>query len=174
VEADGWLAEGAQRNAELNGLGQLTSIHAAVGRRATELRFGVGGEVDDGSGRFGAIVVPAVSIDSLADRYGPPDVVFMDVEGYELEALRGAERTLAGHPDWFVEVHGGEALARFGGSVRDIVREFTERGYRCHAGLDRLGYLPSGALFSDTRFRPLEELPELPDARFFLVALGRR
>jgi FkbM family methyltransferase len=171
VEADDWLAEGAGENARLNGLEQLVCLHAAVAGSDGELRFGMYGEVDEGSGRFGRRRVPAVSVDSLSDRYGEPDVVFMDVEGYELEALHGARRTLQRRPDWFVEVH-GPGLAQYGASVDAVLEEFTARGYECHVAADRLGKLESGELVSLTRFVPLEQATELPPDRFFLVALG--
>ena len=171
VEADDWLAEGARDNARVNGLDQLICLHAAVGARQGELRFGVHGEVDEGSGRSGRRRVPAVTIDALSDRYGEPDVVFMDVEGYELEALHGAQRTLDRRPDWFVEVH-GPGLAQYGASVDAVLAEFKARGYECQVAADRLGKLPSGELVSLTRFVPLEQATELPPDRFFLVALG--
>jgi FkbM family methyltransferase len=172
VEADGWLAEGAQENARLNGLDQLVCLHAAVAARDGEVAFGVHGEVDEGSGRFGRQRVPAVSIDSLSDRYGEPDVVFMDVEGYELEALHGAHRTLERRPDWFVEVH-EDGLTQYGASVDALLEEFTARGYECQVAADRLGKLASGELVSLTRFGPLEDAKTLPPGRrFFLVALG--
>jgi FkbM family methyltransferase len=172
LEADPWLAAGAERNARLNELGQLVAVHAAVGREDGEIRFGAYGDVDDGSGRFGRVRVPALSIDSLAARHGSPDLVFMDVEGYELEALRGAERTLAERPDWFVEVHGAD-LPRYGGSVEEVIGTLRGRGYDCYGAWDDLGTLPDGEFVSLTQFRPLEEMEdELEGRRFFLVALG--
>ena len=46
---------------------------------------------------------------------GAPDVLFVDVEGYELHVLRGARLTLETHrPDLFVEVHTDAGLERFG------------------------------------------------------------
>ena len=47
-------------------------------------------------------------------KYGVPDVVFIDVEGFEHEALMGASETLRAGPDWFVEVHHPQELARYG------------------------------------------------------------
>lgn len=175
VEADAWLAEAVAENARLNDLDQVVSLHAAVGAEEGDLRFGAHGDVDDGTGKLGRSRVPAVTIDSMAGRYGQPDVVFMDVEGYELEALRGAQETLTRRPDWFVEVHGGDAgLARYGASVRDVVDQFRNLGYDCHVAADQLVVNPADdSLVSLTRFGALEDVKgELPEARFFLIALG--
>jgi FkbM family methyltransferase len=172
VEAGATDSRAASENALLNGLEQLHCLHAAVARSEGVVRFGVNGEVDSGSGRFGRERVPAVSIDGLARTYGVPDVVFMDVEGYEGEALAGAEETLAARPDWFVEVHGDEAIGRYGGSVDEVLRVFTERGYGCHWAKDMLGTRGDGDLLSLTRFRPMNG--SVPHDRFFLVALGEQ
>jgi FkbM family methyltransferase len=173
LEANPYDARTAARNAELNHARQLTCVSAAVGEESGEIRFGLGGEVDDGSGKGGRLRIPALSIDDLAAEHGPPDVVFMDVEGYEHRALAGATSTLERRPDWFVEVHGEEAIGRYGGSVRGVVDTFTSRGYDCLLAADGLGYLPDGRLVSQTRFHPLDEAADLlAGGRFFLIALG--
>jgi FkbM family methyltransferase len=175
LEANPYDARAAEANAALNEKRQLTCVNAAVAEERGEVAFGLGGEVDDGSGRIGSLKVPALSIDDLAAEHGPPDVVFMDVEGYELKALSGARITLDRRPDWFVEVHGEEAIGRYGGSVADVVDTFTERGYECLLAADRMSYLPDGGLVSFTTFRPLEDSADLlSDGRFFLIALGGR
>ena len=55
------------------------------------------------------VTAPVTTIDALVDAGLPrPDWILMDVEGYELHALRGAERTLArgpGSPRVVVELH---------------------------------------------------------------------
>ena len=170
VEACAADIEAARESARLNGLDQMECLHAAVARSEGTAAFGVNGEVDDGSGKFGRERVEAVSIDGLARRYGTPDVVFMDVEGYEGEALAGARETLDARPDWFVEVHGDEAITRYGGSTDEVVGEFDSRGYECHWAADMLGTGPDGRLVSRTTFGPLHGRPEA--GRFFLIALG--
>jgi FkbM family methyltransferase len=170
VEASATDIGAARESAALNGLDQLHCIHSAVARTEGSAAFGVNGEMDDGSGRFGRVEVPAVSIDGLARTYGMPDVVFMDVEGYEGEALAGAEETLAARPDWFVEVHGDQAIGRYGGSVNEVVSVFTGRGYSCFWAKDMLGTTPDDQLLSLTRFAPVNGT--VPHDRFFLVALA--
>jgi len=115
VEATPHNAETARRNATLNGLSQVRVLHAAGADAPGSLRFsprmnGHVAGVDEAS-----VAVRAVTVDQLAAEYGAPDVLFVDVEGYELHVLRGARETLAAHrPDLFVEVHMGEGLERFG------------------------------------------------------------
>lgn len=50
--------------------------------------------------------VPSLAIDTYCDRYGAhPDVVKIDVEGAELQVLRGMESTLSTVDTLFLEVH---------------------------------------------------------------------
>jgi hypothetical protein len=103
--------------------------------------------------------VRAVSVDELAGELGFPDVLFVDVEGHELEALRGSSETLAGRPDLFVEVHAGRRLQDAGGSAEELMALVAAAGY------DDL--LVSGP---DARFLPWCAGAPLPRGHFFLVA----
>jgi FkbM family methyltransferase len=52
------------------------------------------------------VTVPAISLDDAAGWYGPPDVVAVDVEGYEAQVLAGAQGVLdSRRADWLIEFH---------------------------------------------------------------------
>lgn len=163
----------AQRNQQLNARDQLLCLHAAVARASGELPFGLNGEVDDGTGRWGTDRVPAWAIDDLAREYGEPDVVFIDVEGYEQEALAGAAETLGAQADWFVEVHAGGQLEKYGGSAEGVLAHFNRARYELHVAADALRFLPDRVL-SATAFAPIDEAPSsILLSRFFLIAVRR-
>lgn len=161
-----------EQNRELNGLPQLECVHAAIGREAGEIVFGRHGSVDDGSRRWGDMRVRSLSIDGMAEQYGVPDVVFVDIEGYEYEALLGASATIEAGPDWFVEVHGDEELAVYGASSEDVIACFRAAGYDLYAAPDsRYIRHPDGSVTPKHAIRPLEEWPAiLLEHRFFLFA----
>lgn len=72
--------------------------------------------------------IPAVPLDAFTfDRL---DYVKLDVEGYELRALRGAARTLAQHHPVLV-VESGRQLERYGDSHGELVAFLVELGYDC-------------------------------------------
>jgi FkbM family methyltransferase len=171
LEADPHNASLAIETSRLNDLPQLTCLHGAVARASGSLDFSVAGRVDDGSGRLGRVGVPAWSIDDLAEVHGPPDVVFMDVEGYEAEGLAGAARTLEHRPDWFVEIHGDQDLGDYGASVDDVLAYFDREKYALLAGSGTLMRGPDGVVIETATFAPLQEPP--PRGRFFLIALAR-
>ena len=162
VEASPHNYEAAIRNCRLNDAGNVEVINAAVSDTSDAIEFNcrANGQVDDGTGAWGKIAVPSVSVDELAGRYGPPDVLFVDVEGFESKVLRGAADTLSRYrPDCFFEMHVGCGLEKFGGSVRSITDS-----------LDRLGYhLWMSGPGLDT-YIPFSQRSPLVEARFFLIA----
>jgi FkbM family methyltransferase len=164
VEANPHNREVAEQNRALNGAENLTTVHAAVSDKAGFLDFNLGlnGQVDEGDGEWGVQRVSAVTVDSLAKEHGRPDVLFIDVEGFECRVLEGASDALAGRPDCFIEVHSGHGLERFGGSVAALLGRFREAGYELFAHTE--GMREPG------RLGPLDAPPE---GRFFLTALAR-
>jgi FkbM family methyltransferase len=165
VEANPHNAALGQRNRDLNRVEHLHVLQAAAAEHSGTLTFneGLNGQVDDGTGTWGRLKVRAVSVDDLAREYGIPDVLFIDVEGYEGQVLRGARETLRHRPDCFVEVHVGEALAKFGGSVESILSFFPTSDYELYTA-------------TETHGEPTPFIPDrgAPRERFFLIAISRQ
>jgi hypothetical protein len=82
-----------ENRAKLEGnLGQ----NPELGERVSVEPLGITSEVSEGM----------TTMDAMSDRHGPPDFVKIDIDGGELDALRGGERTLRGHrPHLIVETH---------------------------------------------------------------------
>ena len=133
VEASPHNNGAAIRNCRLNDASNVEVINAAVSDTPdpVEFNYRANGQVDDGTGTWGNITVPSVSVDELARRYGPPDVLFVDVEGFESKVLKGATDTISRYrPDCFFEMHVGCGLEIFGGSVKSMTDSLDRLGYR--------------------------------------------
>jgi FkbM family methyltransferase len=161
LEAGPYDAQVADRNRARNAADNVVVLNAAVAATSGTLSFGFDGRVGSPKSGWPTSTVPAHSIDDLASKYGPPDVLFIDVEGYETEALKGATKTLAAGPDVFVEVHGEEALARFDSTPAEVLSYFPPESFEVVAAD------PVGSEFS------LLDRDAIPSERFFLIALSR-
>ncbi len=72
-------------------------------------------------------------------RYGPPNLLKMDIEGAEVDALRGATKVLKNaRPIWLIELHGSECERK----VRKIL---VATGYQFQ-GLGGKGLSPAQSL----------------------------
>lgn len=167
VEAVAHNARVANRNAEVNGFAQLAVVHAAIGDADGTLWFEDrwNGAVSRQPGV--GVRVEAVTIDTLAARYGVPDVLFIDVEGFELHALRGAAQTLKAHrSDLYVEAHVGAGLERFG-SVADLFA-LIPAGYELFVAPGEAGdFVPlaAGRAVLAERFRLVAFAPRTSEIR---------
>jgi FkbM family methyltransferase len=166
IEPNEHNARAARRNLELNGITNCRVIDAAVSDSPGQIMMNrsMNGQISLDKGDFGRRPVRAVSIDLLTGELGPPDVLYIDVEGFECAVLEGAQETLARYaPDCFVEVHSGYGLEKLGGSVAKIISFFPSAAYRVLYGNGR-----------DNVFQELDNNVTLPTGRFFLLALARR
>lgn len=162
VEAAPFNVRVARRNVAVNGCTNVAIVPAAVSDRDGTIWFddAWNGSVSEAAGD--GVCIEAVTIDTLTERHGTPDVLFIDVEGFEAHALRGAARTLAAHrPDLFVEVHVDVGLHRFG-TVADVLSQVP-------SGYELLVSAGEGAPFV-----PIGAGDDIMTRRFFLVALAPR
>jgi FkbM family methyltransferase len=82
------------------------------------------------SASVGQEAVDVIALDSLFDEVGRIDVVKLDLEGFELEALKGMSRILgAHHPSLVVEVTDEFLRASHDGSAVALFRFLTGLGY---------------------------------------------
>jgi FkbM family methyltransferase len=167
VEANPHNAAAAEANARLNRADNMIVRCAAAADRPGTITFnaGLNGRVDDGSGEWGRIEVAAVTIDQLTEELGPPHVLFIDVEGFECQALRGAAATITRHrPDCFLEVHLGKGLEKFG-SLNELLTFFPAETYS-------LFFLPGEDPAASPVLTTRENLQSVRE-RFFLLAVAR-
>ena len=140
-------------------------LHAAIAETSGKIDFTSGGHVSHGSTDYdGHFRVQAFSIDDLAVRYGPPDVLYIDIDGYEAHALRGARKTLAQVPDCLVEVHPGVGLEDFGETVESVLSFFPTQQFD----------LWIRDLDHDADFSPLQPTDRRLRSRFHLLALAKQ
>lgn len=131
-----------QHNLALNDIRQVTAFNLAVGESAATLqlhRYGKGNAgrhslVDLHAGE--TIPVEVVSLDALwaaqALPTGPIRLLKMDIEGYEVFALRGAREVLA-RCEWLLLEHSPAYLARSGADIHALVDLLIESGFTPYA-----------------------------------------
>jgi FkbM family methyltransferase len=105
---------------EINGLANAQIVAAAVSDRVgtTTLIDGYACMVkmsafDSSQGEQMTIPAATTTLDEVAERFGFPEVVKMDIEGAEILALRGAATVLNRKPTLLVEIHSEQVSQEF-------------------------------------------------------------
>ena len=103
-------ARHCRANAELNGFSQVSVVEVAIGNTdgVAMLELGDNSALHRLSESAGSMQVPVTTIDSWLAQTGapPPDVVMIDIEGNEIDALIGMMDTLGrNRPALMIEVH---------------------------------------------------------------------
>lgn len=127
-----------RHNVRANRLGQVVIVASAAGPEAGRVTLVAPnqnlGEVHVRPDEHGA--VPMTTLDAEAVRLGCGAVSFikLDIEGFELAALRGAMAILRGSPRILVQTEVVPShAARFGHSWEDLRGFFAELGFASHA-----------------------------------------
>jgi FkbM family methyltransferase len=111
---------------------RIQSIHAFIGDAPGTVTGGTDAQNFFSVGpRFGSETIEQVTVDDLLAARGlTVTAIKIDVDGAELEVVRGAARTLRGQrPTVFLELHHG-LLEASGKKPSDVVQAFVELGYR--------------------------------------------
>jgi FkbM family methyltransferase len=156
VEANRHNVRVAKSNIELNRVPNVNITHAMISSRGGQDRAATSFNSSRNGSAIASQIVDALTIDEMAKRVGRPGVVYMDIEGSEIEALKGASKTLLQSCTWFIELHGDAMLMRYGSVNRDVLQFFPPT--RFTASLCRE---------DECEFHPL--LGDLPAGRCFLV-----
>ncbi|SRR5579875_492461 len=113
-EPDPVVSARLRRNIARNGFSNATVVDMGVWSSTTKLSFEVAdsSSPDRGTGRFVAgskenlAEFDCVALDDFVETHPAPDAIKCDVEGAEVEVLRGAEKLIRNHRPWILgEMH---------------------------------------------------------------------
>lgn len=144
IEANPHNYEVSLKNLELNNTKNVDVFRAAVGSSAGELEFSddLNGAIKNTDTSTLTFKVDSYTIDMLMEKFFVPDLIFMDIEGFEQLALEATNEAFNKNCDFFLEVHGQEMIGRFGGTVEAVYKIFKDRGYTLYVGSDDIDFAP--------------------------------
>lgn len=163
LEANSHNFKVANLNRDDNKVTHLTFLHSAISNSEGTVLFnkGLNGSVTNELGEWGKEEVPCVSIDFLIKKYFKPDLIYLDVEGFEVVVLKGIKEADLRSTSWFIEVHGEALIGQFGGTVKEVLSHFPAVTFDLYMAQD------------GDKFIPLDfSSPWLKD-RFFLIAIPK-
>jgi FkbM family methyltransferase len=164
VEANRHNVDVARSNLELNAVDNIDIVHGliskSIGRAHADTSFN--SRAKQGTDALVSQTVDALSIDELSQLKGWPDLVYMDIEGFEIEALKGASLSLGRWCHWFIELHGDEALSRYGAKNADVLKFFKMQDFACYV-----------CPLAEENFRLVIESEPLPTERCFVIFAPR-
>ena len=182
VEPDPYNGRLLRQNLALNRCENVTVCPVAAGAAAGEATLyrswtNFGDHrlyADDTAAARGATVVPVVRLDDLYDANGwaYPSVVKIDVQGLELQVVRGLSRVFAaGGPMAVLTEYWPHGMANSGGSAADFLAFFRGHGFAPfvpgpHGGCDPVGWAEI-----DARVPPVR--PEAPDGAYINLLFRR-
>lgn len=131
VEMDANHAKKANINKQINNATNLKILQLAVAEKNGTTFFSHDQiQTRDNTGNLKK--VKSISIDSITRKFGAPSIVYIDIEGYEYNTLKGAKKTLLLATDWCIEVHVKYGLEKFNGSVKKIISCFPQSRFNLY------------------------------------------
>jgi FkbM family methyltransferase len=127
VEPQEFLIGRIHRNVAANHLDNVALIHAAAGAAPGFARLPKTGDAATRPGMSDNLV-PVIRLDDYFSDEFRPTHLKIDVEGFELDVLRGAARILESRPLLLIELH--EEIAAFGHEPADLWDLLAGAGYR--------------------------------------------
>jgi len=127
-----------QANVRSNPGARVTPVQAAVGAAPGTVRMRYSWHhlealppTANGEDGPETLSIPLRTLDGLCDELAfRPDILKLDVEGYEISVLRGAQRILRqDRPLLFLEIH-PQRIRELGGSPAELWTVLVEAGYR--------------------------------------------
>jgi FkbM family methyltransferase len=140
LEPDPKNAEELRENIQMNGVGEnVTVVETGLWKEKTEKSFerdhqlGMSSQINENA----SITINLDTLDHIVSEFGEPDLVKMDIEGAEIEALEGAERVLGDiRPEFSIATyHRRNGAEKTFKQVEEILEEHeysTETGYSRH------------------------------------------
>ena len=128
LEASPGSAKILQDNITRNHLGNVIVKNQAASEQTGEIEIfdGSNSAVVPGHQRWGTIRVPAVCLDEYAAY--KPTFVKLDVEGFEIQVLKGASQILATRPKFEIEVH-TDMIRNYGSNADELLYFFDPAHY---------------------------------------------
>jgi len=122
-----------KKNIQLNGLKNVTICQIAVGESTGKITLlhdsNEGGVSPWQASALPTLDVDVLTLDQLAHKLGSPQVLKIDVEGFEAAVLKGAAEILRTRPKIAIEVH-TEWVSRYGSSVNEVINLLNPSSYR--------------------------------------------
>jgi len=172
VEANPDLLQQLNANLEANGIAHR-AIHVAIASHGGVADFFVPARVDEVGGlrptavfpdaEVSHLTVPASTLDDLVARLAPErvDMIKIDIEGGEIDALRSARGTIARHRPVLVVEYSCINWAQFGASCRDLEALCDGWRYRiCRYDVARDAPVAIEPSFWDSPYANMVLLPE--------------
>jgi len=127
VEAHPRTVDYLRGNIKLNNADNVTIIHAAAGDHEGVVNFSSGRSDDQNRVAESGLSVPLRTLDSLIPDV-PVKLLKIDIEGFELFALRGAERLLQRTAMIYFESWESH-FSKYGYSTQDVLEFLTQHGF---------------------------------------------